>query len=67
MPTVAVRKESSCENDDLKCCLSRWLINFKNQRNFDEWTKVLATTVFTTFSSWQRGYEQIWNLLTMAS
>jgi hypothetical protein len=67
MPTVAVWKESSRENSDLKCFLSRQLINFKNWRNFDERTKVLAPTVFTTYSSWQRGYEPIWNLLTMAS
>ncbi len=59
MPTVAVQKESSRENGDLKCCLSRRLINFKSRRNFDERTKVLAPTVFTTYSSWQRGYEPI--------
>jgi hypothetical protein len=45
MPTVAVWKESSCEYGDLKCCLSRRLINFKNRRNFDERTKFLAPTV----------------------
>jgi hypothetical protein len=56
MPTVAMRKESSRENGDL---LSHRLINSKNRQNFDERTKVLAPTVFTTYSSWQRGYEPI--------